>query len=220
MLHLPVGTTSKGAAHVTIYVCVLAFARSHVHVSPNSSISRSITCSRWALTTQPWYSGCNKHTHTHSLSYESNRLARSHHSHTDGSVTRERGIQQQALSIQTGNPPQATHTHTHTTVDQWVLLCEGQSNTKRDTHTRTSREMKRALGIRERDKGQREQYVSSDLNSLIWHPAICHCSAEQMLTLHHTSLNTNTHLRAHTQMPMHRRGAACRRLGFKLALLV
>jgi len=116
-----------------------------------------------------------------------------------------------------------THIDTHITVvlDQWVLLCEGQSHTKRHTYTHKHLythcwEMKRALRIREQDKGQREQNVSSDLNSLIWHPAICYCSVEQMLTLRHTSLNTLTH----AQMSVHRQRAASRRLRFKLILVL
>lgn len=107
---------------------------------------RSIAYSHWALTTQPWYSGFNKHpdgltqTHMHTHSYESNRLARSHHSHTEASVTREKGIQQQALSIQTGNPPQATHTHkdTHT-----YCCCNGSMSTsmwRTESYKETCRE--------------------------------------------------------------------------------
>ncbi len=123
------------------------------------------------------------HVHTHALACSyvhvllSNRLARSLYSRTEGSVTRERGIQQQALSIQTGNPPQATHTptptHTHTHTHTHYS-CAGSMSapvwrtepykeahqhtltlTNTSTHT-LLREMKGVLGIRERDKGQRE----------------------------------------------------------------
>lgn len=167
------------AGHTCSCLFICACFTKHVHQLINNILplsSHHTDMIQWLVQT---------HTHTNTVTRRAISQTDwpwSHHSHTEGSVTRERGIQQQALSIQTGNPPQATHTcthsHTHALQLCWINECSRvkdraiQRGTQMHTHTHTSihtllREMKGLLGIREQNKRLREQYVSSDLNSLI-----------------------------------------------------
>lgn len=187
------------------YVCCIhscLFIRAHVLM--NRSIRWSITYSHWALTKQSWYSGFYKHTHRAFAELSVKQTGPGLTAFTLRDLWQERGESNSKLYRSRLETPLRPHTHinTHTLQLCWINACSAvkdraiQRGTPTDTHssphTYTLSEIKEVLGIREPDKGQQEHHVSSDLNSLIWHPAICNCSMEQMLTLRDTSLHTHT----------------------------
>lgn len=111
----------------------------------------------------------------------------------------ERGESNNKLYRSRLGTPLRPHTCTYTLLLCWIngsscvkdIIVQRGAQTHLYTHKHMyCGEMKWVLHNREGDKGQGEQNVSSDLNSLIWHPAICHSSMEQMFTLWHANLNT------------------------------
>ena len=183
------------------------------------SISWSITYSHWALTTQPWYSGL--YTHTHTLMHRAI-------SQTDwpGLTTltlrdpwQERGESNSKLyrsrletplrphTYTTSHACTHTHTHTHTctnttaVLDQWVLPCEGQSDTKahkcRRTHT-IERDERAA-------RYQRARCGAEGAVRIIW-PKQSHLTPCNLPLLRGANVNTaqaGAHTHAHTHTDMH-----------------
>lgn len=111
----------------------------------------------------------------------------------------ERGESNNKLYRSRLETPLGPHTYTYAPALSWIngCCCVKDRIVQKEEHKHTFMH-KGACTVQRRNKGdtgQKEQNVSSDLNSLIWQPAIWRCSIEQMLTPCHAHLNTFTSTR-------------------------